>query len=91
MSLQAQNIDVEPYDTNVATGIDGLATSMPMTMTMPVGFDDQSLSFGPALQNDFTAMRPEMYNDLTGQAPILPDMSQLDWTAFGGRANWPGF
>lgn len=87
MSRKAQKDNVEYTDTNVTTGIDSLAMSTPM----PVGYDNQSLSFSTGLPNDFTATRPEMYYDITGQAPFFPDMNQLDWSAFGGRANWPGF
>lgn len=87
MSRRVQKGAVEYANTNVTTGIDSLAIST----TMPVGYDNQSLPFSTGLSNDFTAMRPELYHDITGQAPFFPDMSQLDWTAFGGRANWPGF
>jgi hypothetical protein len=87
ISRQAQKGDVEYTNTNVTTGIDDLVMSTPMS----VGYNSQSLSFGTGLQNDFIAMRPEMYYDIEGQAPFFPDMSQLDWTAFGGRPSWPGF
>lgn len=87
MSRKARKDDVEYADTNVTTGVDSLAMSTPM----PVSYNNQGLSFSTGLPNDFTATRPEMYCDITGQAPFFPDMNQLDWTAFGGRANWPGF
>ena len=85
-SRQVQKGAADYAITNV-TGIDGLAIS---TM-MPVVYDNQRLPFSTGLSNDFTEMRPELYYDITGQAPFFPDMSQLDWTAFGGRASWPGF
>lgn len=87
MSRQVPKGAFEYADTNVTTDIDSLAMSTPM----PVSYDNQSQPFSTGLSNDFTAMRPELYGDITGQAPFFPDMSQLDWTAFGGRANWPGF
>lgn len=86
-SQQAQNGDVELGRTNATTGIDRLAVSIPM----PVSYDSQGLPFSTGSPNDFTGLRPEMYYDVTGQGPFFPDMSQMDWTAFGGRASWPGF
>ncbi|EEA24021.1 C6 transcription factor, putative [Talaromyces marneffei ATCC 18224] len=87
MSRHAQKGGIEYADTNMTTGINSLA----MSTSMPVGYDNQSLSFSTGLQNGSTAMRPEIYYDIGGQAPFFPDISQLDWTAFGGRPNWPGF
>ncbi|EED17691.1 C6 transcription factor, putative [Talaromyces stipitatus ATCC 10500] len=85
-SRQARKGDVESLDTNLSTGLEGFAIPTPM----PVGYDNRCVSLSTGLQADLSTMRSEMVYDVEGQAPIF-DMSQLDWTAFGGGPNWPGF
>lgn len=67
------------------TEVDELMTAM------PVGFDNQSLTYDNELGNDLAAIRPEMYSGILGQSPFLTHMGQYDWSIFDGRPNWPGY
>jgi Fungal specific transcription factor domain len=69
-------------NSNMDIGVDD--SSIPM----PASFADQSLLYSNGIQGGFVPTQPEMYPQ---QAPLVGHLDQLDWTAFLGQPNWPGF
>ena len=57
---------------------------------MPIGFANQSLPYSMGMQDDYAVMRPEIYSDIPGQAPLDAYMNQFDWTALDGEPGWGG-
>lgn len=57
---------------------------------MPISFANQSLPYSMGVQDGYAVLRPEIYSDIPGQAPLDAHMNQLDWTALDGRPGWGG-
>ena len=78
----AQDTDTEQPNIAMDMGIN--------EFPMPIGFTNQGLPYSMGMQDDYAAMRPEIYSDIPGQAPLDPRMDQLDWTALIGQPGWGG-
>ena len=78
----AQNTDTEQPNITMDMGIN--------EFPMPIGFANQSLPYSMGMQDDYAAMRPEIYSDIPGQAPLDAHIDQLDWTALIGQPGWGG-
>ena len=83
--IQAQaghvrNTDTQQPNNNTGMGVDEFPT--------PISFVNQSLPYSLGMQDEYGAVRPEMYSGIPGQASLDAQLNQLDWTGFG---EWPGW
>ncbi len=76
----ARNTDTEQPNITMEMGIDDFP--------MPIGFATQSIPYSMGMQDDYAVMRPDIYSDIPGQAPLEAYMDQVDWTALGGQPGW---
>jgi len=82
IARNAQNTDTEQPGYFMGMRID--------EFPMPIGFADQSLPNSIGMQDDYAAMRSDVYSGVPAQIPLDADMNQLDWDAPGGWPDWGG-
>ena len=80
---QNTNINTEESNELIGMGIDNFP------MSMPIGFDDQSLLYSMMNNDGYTLMEQEFHSEVTGHVELDVHMNELDWAAmdwgFGGR------
>ena len=78
----ARDTDTEQPNITMNMGID--------EFPMAIDFASQGLPYSMGMQDAYAVMRPEIYPDIPGQAPLDAHIDQLNWTALGVQPGWGG-
>jgi Fungal specific transcription factor domain len=83
---QSSHTDTDRPNVIMSMGTDDIPTPMPMPMSM--GFADQSLLYSMEMQDDYAAVRPDIFSITSRQTLLNARLNQFNWATLGGPQSW---